>query len=114
MPRRRPVCRINGVNKELPDGDTLPCNQFFTGTATLPTLSALGLAGKTTFDVVPRVTGDALAVGDAISVTPGAALQAGLNIAYAIVVAANRVEVGMSSTLAIAAGSMPFTVIKFT
>jgi hypothetical protein len=80
----------------------------------LPAISALGLAGKTTFDVTPKVQGDALAAGDPISVTPGSALPAGLNIAYAIVVAANRVEIGLSSTLALAAGAMPFTVVKFT
>lgn len=114
MARRRPLVASSGQPAELATGDTLPCNQFFSGTAALPALSALGLAGKATFNVSPLVAGDALAAGDAIAVTPSAALPAGLNIAYALVVSANRVEVGLSSTLALVAGSMSFTVVKFT
>lgn len=110
MTLRRPLVLIGGDQRELPVGDTLPGNAFFTGTATLPALSLLGLAGTATFAVSPRVAGDALAVGECIAVTPAVALAGGLNIAWAIVVAPNQVQVGLTATLAVSLSTVVFTV----
>ena len=110
MVQRRPLCRIGGVNRELPTGDTLPCNVFFNGTATLPALSLLGLAGATTFTVAPRLTGDVLSAGECITVTPAVALTQGLNIAYALVTATNQVQIGLSATVAVNLSTAVFTV----
>jgi hypothetical protein len=110
MTLRRPLVLIAGDQRELPVGDTLPGNAFFTGTATLPALSALGLAGSATFTVAPRVTGDTLAVGECITVTPAVALASGLNIAWAIVSGQNQVQVGLTATLAVSLSTVAFTV----
>lgn len=111
MALRRPLCRIGGILRELPAGDTLPSNAIFTGTGTLPALTLLLTASTTTFTVAPVVSGDVLAVGEPITVTPAADLPNGLNIAWARVVAANQVRVGLTTTLALTLSTMTFTVV---
>ncbi len=106
----RPLVLIGGDQRELPVGDTLPGPAFFSGTATLPALSLVGLAGVTTFTVTPVVAGDVLAAGECIAVTPAARLPGGLNIAYALAVGANQVEIGLTATLAVGLSTMTFKV----
>lgn len=86
-------------------------NVAFTGTATLPALTLLVLNGVSNFTVTPKITGDALAAGECITVTPASALPAGLNISYAIATGANAVQIGFSAPIAIAGSSMGFTVV---
>lgn len=111
MALRRPLIRLGGILRELPAGDTLPCNALFTGTATLPALTLLLTNSVATFTVAPLVAGDVLAVGEPITVTPAADLPGGLNLAWARVSAANQVRIGLTSTLAIALSTMTFTVV---
>ncbi|KIU36517.1 hypothetical protein SR39_06130 [Methylobacterium radiotolerans] len=111
MALRRPLVRIAGVTKELPVGDTLPCHAFFTGSANLPLLTLLVGSGTSVVTVTPAVQGDSLAVGEPISVTPGAPLPAGLNIAYACVTAKNQVTIGFTAGVAIAGASMAWNVV---
>lgn len=107
----RPLVASAGQPAELPSGDTLPCNAIFRGTATLPALTLLLTNSTTTFTVTPVAAGDVLAVGEPITVTPGADLPGGLNIAWARVTAPNQVRIGLTSTLALALSTMPFTVV---
>lgn len=85
-------------------------NAAFTGSANLPTLTLLG-SGTSTVTVAPKLVGDVLAVGECITVTPASALPAGLNVAYAIVTAANTVQIGFSALVAITGASMAWTVV---
>ncbi|GJD88161.1 hypothetical protein BHAOGJBA_1674 [Methylobacterium hispanicum] len=112
MAARRPLCRIGGRNVELPAGDTVSGpNALFTGVATLPALTLLLAASTTTFTVVPAVTGDALLAGEPITVTPAADIPAGLNIAWARVVATNQVRIGLTANVALALSTMAFSVV---
>lgn len=102
MAKRKPVVVTTAGLAELPANDTI--NAFFDAPSTaLPALTALG-STTITLTVTPRVAGDVLAVGEVVIVTPSAALPAGLNIAYAVVTAANKVEIGLSAVLGIALG----------
>lgn len=111
MALRRPLCRINGVTKELPAGDTLPTHAFFTGSASLPAITLLVGNGVSTVTVAPRVSGDVLTVGEPITVTPGVPLPAGLNIAYAIATGPLTVQIAFSAAVAITVTSVSWTVV---
>ena len=112
MAIRRPVVfGADGLQQQLQASDTLNVNAFFTGTGNLPTITLLVLNGTSTITVVPKVSGDSLAAGEVITVTPASALPAGLNISYAIVTGTNTVQIGFSAAIAIASSSMAWTVV---
>ena len=112
MAARRPLVRVDGRTRELPAGDTISGpNALFTGVATLPALTLLLAASTATFTVVPAVSGDALQVGEPIGVTPAGDLPAGLNIAWARVVAPNQVRIGLTANVALALSTMAFAVV---
>lgn len=108
MARRAPLVRIAGVTKELPASDTI--NAFFDGAAVIPAITLLVGGTKSVFTVTPRQLGDKLNPGDVIWVTPATALTTGLNIAYAIVVAVNQVEIGFTSTIALGGNTVAFAI----
>lgn len=111
MAARKPlVIGADGLPQQLQAGDTVNASVFFTGTANLPALTLLLGSGITTVVVTPKIAGDVLAAGECITVTPTAPLPAGLNIAYALVTAANTVQIGVSASVAISGAPMTWTV----
>ena len=110
MAVRKALVASSGRTAELPPGDTLGINAFFTGTAALPTLTALVTTGTSTVTVTPAVAGDSLAAGEVITVMPTSALPAGLNVSYAVVTATNTVQIGFTATLAISLTSQAWRV----
>ena len=103
MAQRRPHCRINGVNKELPVGDTLTAHAKFTGSTSTAFAINLGQTQSMTVTVSPAVAGNSLAAGEDITAQPTAALPNGVNIAWAYVSAANTVVNGFTSSALISA-----------
>lgn len=110
MAIRKALVASAGRAVELPPGDTLGINAFFTGTAALPALTLLVTTGISTVTVTPAVAGDSLAIGEVITVVPTSALPAGLNISYAVVTATNVVQIGFTATLAISLTSQSWRV----
>lgn len=86
-------------------------NAIFAGTATLPALTLATATSTTTFTVTPVVSGDSLASGEPINVTPAGDLPNGLNIAWARVIATNQVRIGLTTTLALTLSTMTFNVV---
>ncbi len=110
MALRRPLVRVGGVTKELPAGDTLPSNAFFTGTASTPLLGVLG-TNTITVNVTPVVPGDVLAVGEAIDAyAPSQDLPAGLIIGQARVVTQNQARITLIAVLSIGITSINWTI----
>jgi hypothetical protein len=100
----------DGLPQQLQPADTTGINAFFTGTAALPALTLLITTGTSTLTVAPAVAGDSLAAGEVITVVPTTPLPAGMNISYALVTAANTVQIGFTATLAIALSSVTWRV----
>ncbi|WP_449411115.1 hypothetical protein [Methylobacterium komagatae] len=113
MAARKPiVIGADGLPQQLQAGDTISGpHAFFTGSANLPAITLLIGNGTSTFAVTPRVTGDVLVAGEPIVVSPGVALPAGLNIAYAIVTGQNTVQIAFSAAVAITVSSVAWTVV---
>ena len=76
----------------------------FTGSSTLPAVT-VSLGAVLVVPVAPVTAGDALAAGEDVSVQPTGDLPGGMNIAWWWVSAANTVRIGLSTTVAIAAGT---------
>lgn len=79
----------------------------FTALAKLPAITALQPVTLTLASLVPARAGDVLRKGEPVTVTPAAALPAGVNIAAAFVPADGTVAVQLTTGISIALGTVP-------
>ena len=111
----RPVVILAGKITQLPSGATTTLHARFTGTLTPPALSVLGSTTVTVASLTPAVAGDALAVGETVTlhVNAGSSLPAGLMVSYEPqVTATNTVTVKLAALVALSAGApVPVTVV---
>lgn len=77
----------------------------------LPTLTVLSLFGTVDLTVTPVVPGDALVIGEHISVVPAADLPGGLNISSARAISPTSVRIAFTAVVAVAGGTMSFSVV---
>ena len=106
MTIRKPlVFGADGLAQQLQSGDTLNTNAKFTSASTaLPTIALLG-SQDITITVVPAITGDALAAGEAVTVAMPANMPAGLVIGGIRASATNTVVIRLFATVAFSLGT---------